>query len=325
MKTEIKGIEAIEEGAEIIKAGGIIAFPTETVYGLGCDALNSEAIKKIFKAKGRPQDNPLIVHFSSTKDMENIAYVTEDAIRLFEIFSPGPLTIVLKKKEILPKEISAGLDTVGIRIPKHYIARKLIEKAGTPIAAPSANTSSRISPTTAKHVFEDMENKIPLIIDGGECEIGIESTVLDLTTDMPTILRPGAITIEMLLEYLPKVKNHIGEIKVAPSPGMKYKHYAPIIDCIMARNIESACKEYDKVTSEGKKVVIIGSSEYIANNERNCISLGETSQEIAKHLYKSLRDAEKIYDLIIIEEFSNKDLEFSIMNRLYKSTQGVII
>lgn len=325
MKTVIKGIEAIKEGADIIKAGGIVAFPTETVYGLGCDALNSDAIKKIFKAKGRPQDNPLIVHFSSIKDMDKIAYVTEEALQLFKIFVPGPLTIVLKKKSILPKEISAGLDTVAVRIPKHYIARKLIEQAGTPIAAPSANTSSRISPTTAQHVFEDMENKVPLIIDGGDCEVGIESTVIDLTTDIPTVLRPGAITLEMLLEYLPKIKNHTGEIKVASSPGMKYKHYAPIIDCVMARNAESACKEYDNATQNGKKVVIIGRNGYIKNDKINFMPLGESSQEIAKNLYKSLRDAEKLFELIIIEEFSNKDLEFSIMNRLNKSTQGVII
>lgn len=325
MITEIKGIEGVDQGAEIIKGGGIVAFATETVYGLGADAFNSKAVRKIFQAKGRPQDNPLIVHLSDTKDIDKVAYATENAIELFKAFSPGPLTIVLKKKSSLPNEITAGLDTVGIRIPKHYVARQLIEKAGTPIAAPSANTSSRISPTTALHVYEDMNGKIPLIIDGGECEVGIESTVLDLTKDTPVILRPGAVTAEMLLGYLPQVKNHMGQIKVAPAPGMKYKHYAPIVDCVLARTALSALNEYHRAISQHKKAVILGRNNYIDRSDVSFIQLGETSQQIAKNLYKTMRDAEKKYDLIIVEEFSNCQLEYSIMNRLIKSTQGVIV
>lgn len=325
MKTEIKGIESINEGAELIKSGGIVAFATETVYGLGADAFNAEAIKKIFIAKGRPQDNPLIVHLSKIEDIDSVAHATEISLKLFKAFSPGPLTIVLKKKENLPSEVTAGLDTVGIRIPKNYIARKLIETSSTPIAAPSANSSTRISPTTADHVFEDMNGRIPLIIDGGDCEIGIESTVLDLTGEVPVILRPGAVTMEMLLQHLPEIKNHTGEIKVAPAPGMKYKHYAPVVDCVLARSSQSAVAEYTRISSQGKKAIILGRKGFIENKDIDFIDLGNGMDEIAKNLYKCMRAAEKEYDLIIIEEFSDKELEYSIMNRLTKSTQGVII
>lgn len=325
MRTEIKGIESIAEGARIIKEGGIVAFATETVYGLGADAFNAQAINKIFVAKGRPQDNPLIVHITKIEDIEKVAYATETAIRLFKAFAPGPLTIVLKKKENLPKAVTAGLDTVGIRIPKNYIARALIEEAGAPIAAPSANSSTRISPTTAKHVYEDMNGKIPLIIDGGDCEIGIESTVLDLTKGIPVILRPGAVTIEMLLEHLSEVKNHTGQVRYALSPGMKYKHYSPVVDCVLARNSTSAIIEYERLLRGGKKAVIMGRKGFVNREDIYFINLGDDIQQIAKNLYKYMREAEKKYDLIIIEEFSDKELGFSIMNRLFKSTQGVII
>ena len=210
-------------------------------------------------------------------------------------------------------------------MPRHYAARALIQKSQTLIAAPSANSSTRISPTTALHVYEDMRGKIPLIIDGGDCAVGIESTVLDLTGNTPQILRPGAVTIEMLLKYLPEVKNFQGEIKTAPSPGMKYKHYAPIVDCVLSRTALSALKEYKRARAEGKKAVIMGRKGYISDKSVDFIDLGQTSEQIARNLYRKMREAEKIYNLIIIEEFSRKDLEYSIMNRLIKSSQGVII
>jgi L-threonylcarbamoyladenylate synthase len=325
MNTRILGEDGIAEAAAIIRSGGIVAFPTETVYGLGADAKNPDAIKKIFAAKGRPQDNPLIVHISRSSQAAEVAYVTEAALRLFDRFSPGPLTIVLKKKAVVPKEVTAGLSTVGIRIPKHDMARKLIDLADTPVAAPSANISSRISPTTAAHVYEDLAGAIPLIIDGGQCEVGIESTVLDMSGDIPTILRPGWITQEMLLEVLPLVQNHKGEIKTAASPGMKYKHYAPTVECALAESAQSALKGYKELAAQGKNPVIIGRKGYVAEDGINFISAGTDAQQFARNIYKLMREAEKKYGFIIIEKFSNADLERSIMNRLEKSTQGVVI
>lgn len=325
METKILGEDGIAQAAEIIKSGGIVAFPTETVYGLGGDATNADAIKSIFEAKGRPQDNPLIVHISDSSGAEQVAYVTEQALRLFDAFSPGPLTIVLKKKAEIPDTVTAGLPTVGVRIPKHEFARRLIALAGVPVAAPSANISSRISPTTAAHVYEDMNGRIPLIIDGGQCDVGIESTVLDMSGDIPTILRPGAVTQEMLLEVLPLVMNHKGEVKIAAAPGMKYKHYAPSVECALAASAESALYAYKKRKEQGGNPVIIGRKGYISDSSAAFISAGETAQDIARNIYRLLRDAEKKYDYIIIERFSDRDLEYSIMNRLQKSTQGVVI
>ena len=323
MKTIIAGIDKIEKAAQLIKDGQIVAFPTETVYGLGANALNPQAVKKIFEAKGRPQDNPLIVHISKWQEAEKFAYTNELSDRLFQAFSPGPITLVLKKKKIINDVITAGLDTVGIRIPAHYIARKLIELSNCPVAAPSANTSSRLSPTRAEDVYEDLQGKIPLIIDGGDCHRN-RKYCNRLDGDIPTILRPGSVTAKMLLEVLDEVKNHTGEVKVASSPGMKYKHYASIVDCVLARSLKSALVEYDRAEKEGKKVVIMGREGYLKDG-RNFISLGKTPEEVARNLYKSLRKAEKEFDLIIIEEFSFDDLEYSIMNRLLKSTQGVIV
>ena len=219
--TKVGGSELIDEGAKILREGGLVAFPTETVYGLGADAFNAEAVKDIFIAKGRPQDNPLIVHFACVEDVKRaVKEIPEVAYKLWERFSPGPLTLVLPKSDELPLVTTAGIQTVGIRIPNHPIALELIKKSGTGIAAPSANTSGRVSPTLAEHVYEDMVGKIPLILDGGQTDVGIESTVLGLTKDVPIVLRPGAVTVEMLIEVLGKVINHKGEVIIAESPGM---------------------------------------------------------------------------------------------------------
>ena len=262
--TKIKGEEALDEAAEIIRGGGLVAFPTETVYGLGADAFNEDAVESIFLAKGRPQDNPLIVHIPSKEWLPRVAKnVPEEAYLLFEKFSPGPLTIVLPKIDQLPLITTAGLQTVGIRIPNHPIARELIRAAGCPVAAPSANVSGRISPTEARHVLEDMDGKIPLILDGGCSDIGIESTVLDLSKEVPVVLRPGAITAEMLSVYLGKVVDFKGKVLIAEAPGMKYRHYAPTCACQAARSPEVAAGEARRRMAEGERVVIIGSTPFI--------------------------------------------------------------
>lgn len=248
--------ENIKTAGEIIKNGGLVAFPTETVYGLGADALNEDAVSKIYKAKGRPSDNPLIVHIAEKEDIiPLVKEVTPKAQALIDAFFPAPLTIILPKSDKIGKTVSGGLGTVGIRMPQNPIARALIKAAGTPIAAPSANTSGLPSPTNAKYVIEDMTGKIDAIIDGGDCEYGIESTVLTLTGETPVILRPGAITKEMLEEVIGKVEiakavtEGMKDGEIAASPGMKYKHYAPKAKIII---VNADKKKYEKFVNSTK-------------------------------------------------------------------------
>ena len=328
MITKIGKNEIIDECAELIKKGEIVAFPTETVYGLGGDAFNEEAVKKIYEAKNRPSDNPFIVHVADIEDIEKAAYLTEEAERIFKAFSPGPITIVLKKKKEIPYCVTAGLDTVGIRIPSHPMAREFLRKCGTPIAAPSANVSKRVSPTSAQYVYEDMNGKIPAIIDGGQCEVGIESTVLSLVGDEPIILRPGAITEEMLIEYLPKVKNHSGKVTIAPAPGMKYRHYSPIVPCVLFSSVDNAINEYEIRLGEGKNPVILADykvCELLNGKNIKCISLGRTGEEIAHNIFDYLRKYEKTNGYIIIQAIKGTGIETGIMNRLIKSSHGKII
>ncbi len=236
MKTQIltTSKEDIEKAGRIIKDGGLVAFPTETVYGLGADALNEKAVRSIFEAKGRPSDNPLIVHIAKKEDIiPLVKEVTPKAQALIDAFFPAPLTVILKKSELVPSVTSGGLDTVAVRMPENETARALIEASGCVIAAPSANTSGLPSPTKAKHVIDDMSGKIDAIIDGGDCKFGVESTVITLAGEVPTILRPGAITKEMIeavigrVELSPAVLSQLGKNETAASPGMKYKHYSP--------------------------------------------------------------------------------------------------
>lgn len=228
--------EDIKTAAAILKNGGVVGIPTETVYGLAADALNPEAVKKIFKAKGRPGDNPLIVHICDFSDIERLGlvrFIPDAAKKLADAFWPGPLTMIMKKSDIIPNEVSAGLDTVAIRFPSHKTAQKIISESGTVLAAPSANISGSPSPTTAAHVMNDMDGKIDAVLDGGASDVGLESTVITLAGDVPRVLRPGGITVEMLREVLGRVDvddavlhKLADNVKVA-SPGMKYKHYAP--------------------------------------------------------------------------------------------------
>ena len=254
-----ENLKLLKKAAEVLKNGGLCAIPTETVYGLGGDALNKEASKKIYEAKGRPSDNPLIVHISDLQELNSlVSSIPECAYKLMDNFWPGPLTIIFPKSDIVPYETTGGLDTVAIRFPSNPIAQRIISLSGVPVAAPSANTSGKPSPTKAKHVFEDLNGKIDVIVDGGECNIGVESTVLDLTSDTPYILRPGGITLEQLREYLPNVKVDKAilsknEITKPKAPGMKYKHYAPKADVVIIeckKEVQESFKEFAEKVAE---------------------------------------------------------------------------
>lgn len=323
-----KGKSAIVHGAKLIRQGEVVAFPTETVYGLGGNALDANCVAKIYEAKGRPSDNPLIVHISKVEDIYPlVAEFSERNKKVVQAFMPGPITLLFPKSELVPASVTAGLNTVGIRMPKNPIAREFIAECGVPIAAPSANASTRVSPTTAEHVFEDMKGRIPLIIDGGECEVGIESTVLDLTGEIPTILRPGAITPEMLLEVIGQVKTHTGEvINTAPAPGMKYKHYAPTVPMVVAKDMQSLLEEYDRQVQNGLKPLALIRGQAVAQiGERNFVNLGDNDFEVCRNIYKDMRNAEKVCDFIVCIHLGNQGLCNSVMNRVMKASGGKIV
>ncbi|HOB64774.1 MAG: threonylcarbamoyl-AMP synthase [Clostridiales bacterium] len=326
METKVGKEELLALGGELIREGFPVAFPTETVYGLGGDAYNEKAVEAIFNAKGRPQDNPLIVHISSPKELEGVAVdVPKAAYKLFEVFSPGPLTLVLKKSPLIPKRTTGGLDTVGVRIPDHPLALGLIKAAARPIAAPSANVSGRVSPTEASHVLEDMKGKIPLILDGGKTRVGIESTVLDLTKDIPVILRPGAVTAGMLAPVLGAVKVFSGEVVVAEAPGMKYKHYSPVCPCVGVNGPQTARAEYEKREGEGLNPVLVASDNLIEKSGiKNAISLGNSPEAAMANLFSALRKAEKKFGYILLEWFEGADY-YPVQNRIKKATGGAVI
>ena len=328
-------MEAIRRGGDILKQGGLVAFPTETVYGLGGDALNPQASMKIYAAKGSPSDNPLIVHIAEFDKLAPIvAEVPEKAKILAEKYWPGPLTMIFPKKDIVPYGTTGGLDTVAVRMPVDPVANCLIHLAGVPIAAPSANTSGRPSPTKAEHVIEDMDGKIEMIIDGGAVGIGVESTIVDVSGEIPTLLRPGAITIEMLRETLgqvdidPVILGPVsGDIK-PKAPGMKYRHYAPKADMILVEGDMDKVVDYineqtKKAEAEGKKVGIICTEEsrdmYQGGN-LEVIGSREHEETVAHNLFAVLRDfdARKV-DCIFSESFSKDQLGQAIMNRLCKA------
>lgn len=347
MKTQIKKIqdneyqkEIIQEAGRILQSGGLVAFPTETVYGLGADALNEEAAKKIYNAKGRPSDNPLIVHIAELSALEKITdYVPENARRIAEKYWPGPLTMIFSKNGTVPYGTTGGLDSVAVRMPGSLIAREIIKAGGGYIAAPSANTSGRPSPTTAQHVAEDMDGKIEMIVDGGSVEIGVESTIVDMTVTPPMILRPGAVTEEMLTEVIGKVVVDAGimdaDSKQAPkAPGMKYRHYAPKAKLTIVEGTESQVVDrINELTaqklSEGLKVGIIGTEETVSQYTKGLVkSIGTRLDDmtIAAHLYGILREFDTAgVDLIYSESFVQKGLGSAIMNRLLKAAGHHII
>ncbi|NLL76265.1 MAG: threonylcarbamoyl-AMP synthase [Clostridiales bacterium] len=330
--------EMLEKAGAIIKAGGLVAFPTETVYGLGGDALNEESSGKIYRAKGRPSDNPLIVHICRLEAMFSIVKKVPDAaMKLAEAFWPGPLTIILNKSEKVPYATTGGLDTVAIRMPEHKVALAFIEASGGYIAAPSANTSGKPSPTLAKYVAEDMDGKIEMIIDGGEVGIGLESTIVDLTEEIPMILRPGYITKEMLERVLGEVKVDAAVLedssgKAPKAPGMKYRHYAPKGKLtIIAGNQEKVVGEINNraamMREKGEKVGIIGTDDTISLYRADSIkSAGrrEDEESIARTLYKMLREFDDenvtvIYSEAFDETSENGGIGQAIMNRLLKA------
>lgn len=306
----------IRKASSIIKSGGLVAFPTETVYGLGANALNPKAVEKIFKAKGRPSDNPLIVHIASKKEVYGLAKeVPKSARKLMDEFWPGPLTIVLKKSKVVPKIITAGLDTVAIRMPNNKIALKLIMESGVPIAAPSANSSTKPSPTSASHVLEDLDGKIDMIINGGSARIGVESTVIDMTSNVPMLLRPGGVSLEKLIECLGKVDVHpVAKGKrykkaIAKSPGMKYRHYSPKAEIILVEGKGKTKKINEIAKSLGKK-----------GRKVAIMKMGKDHGRIAKRLFSTFREMDKKgFDAIIIEGINEKGLGLAVMNRVRKA------
>lgn len=332
--------EGLRQAAEIIKNGGLVAFPTETVYGLGGDALNPQSSRKIYTAKGRPLDNPLIVHICRFEDIRRIVKrLPEHAVKIADAFWPGPLTMILPKSEIVPKETTGGLATVAVRFPSHPVARKLIEYSGGYIAAPSANASGKPSPTQARYVQEDMDGRIEMIVDGGEVGIGLESTIIDLTVEVPRILRPGYITQEMLDEVLGKVEIDVTIIEPdsaqAPkAPGMKYRHYAPAGELVIVEGAPEQVVAYineqaaaDKNRKE--KTGILATNELLEQYRADvvkCIGSRADEEEIARNLFTALREFDdegvtRIYS----ESFSARGLGQAIMNRLLKAAGHRII
>ena len=335
-------IDKVRVAADIIREGGLVAFPTETVYGLGADALNSKAVLALFEAKKRPLDNPPIVHVENVSDVYRLAkQISPKAERLMREFWPGPLTLVFKRSETVPEVTVAGLDTIAIRMPQHKVALALIRESDRPIAAPSANLAGRPSPTSAKHVFDDLNGRIDAILDGGPTRIGVESTVLDLSVDPPQVLRPGGTPLEALRKVLGDVKLHpfVAAEKELPidktrSPGMKHKHYAPNADVIIVEGAISAVvgkvKELaDAYRLNGVKVGVLATDETIAAYRADVVkSLGSRFNlaVIAQNLFRLLRefDAEGV-DVIIAEGVPTEGLGLAVMNRLRKASGYKIV
>lgn len=312
MDTLLLGIsdEEIEKAGKILQSGGLVGMPTETVYGLAADALNGNAVAKIFKAKGRPMDNPLIVHIADFSDIEKynlVEEVPQKAKLLADHFWAGALTIIMKKSEVIPNEVSAGLDTVAIRMPSHPVARELIRKAKSPLAAPSANISGSPSPTTAQHVINDLSGKIDAVIDGGLCEVGLESTVITLATDPPCLLRPGGVTLEQIESVIGKIEvnnavlHKLEENAEAASPGMKYKHYAPKAKVVLLKSDDSAYIKYVNEHS-GKDIAALCCDEDVKLLNVTTFSMGKRKDysQQAHMLFEKLREIDENKNISVV-------------------------
>ena len=350
----------LQEAAGILRAGGLVAFPTETVYGLGGNGLLKEASRSIYAAKGRPSDNPLILHISDMKELEPITReIPHRARTLAEHFWPGPLTMILNKAEIVPLETTGGLSTVAVRMPEHEVARRLIALAGVPVAAPSANTSGRPSPTTAAHVREDLEGKIEAILDGGPSGIGLESTIVDLSGEEPVLLRPGAITAEMLEKALgervlldPALEKPLDPSVHPKAPGMKYRHYAPKAPMViiqgkagtfageeLLRVEEAVDREVDRSLEAGKRTALICSDESLSYYQKRyegplakgqliLRTMGTRSREesIAHNLFSVLREMDEVQaEYIVAEGVNTEAIGYAVMNRMKKAAAQQVI
>ncbi|MDR0357535.1 MAG: threonylcarbamoyl-AMP synthase [Clostridiales Family XIII bacterium] len=317
-----EALRSIRIAAKTIRAGGLVAFPTETVYGLGCDAFNEAAVKKVYAAKGRPSDNPMIVHIARASDVGALTpRITPEFVRLADSFWPGPLTMILKKKECVPDATTGGLDTVAVRLPDHPAALELIRASGCPLAAPSANLSGSPSPTKAEHVIRDLSGKADVILAGSDSRVGIESAVLDLTSDIPTILRPGVLSADVLSEVLGRevvcddalLRDGVSSGAAPKSPGMKYRHYAPKAEMLIVEGSE------DRVRAEINRLKSL--------NERLGAAVGvmlfdeRAYAEAARDFYARLRELDDLgVDLILAGALSDRTgIGFAIMNRMFKS------
>ena len=320
-------------GGQLLRAGGLVAFPTETVYGLGANGLDANAVEKIFEAKGRPGDNPLILHVARKNDVRKLwDSVPETARRLMDAFWPGPLTLVYTKSNLVPDAVTAGLDTVAIRMPEHRTARALIKAADAPVAAPSANLSGKPSPTTARHVMDDMCGKIPLIIDGGPCEYGLESTVLKIGSPC-VILRPGAVTQSMLEAVIGPVELHksllapLAGNEDAASPGMKYKHYAPDAEVIVVTGKPAGIAKrivelYESYTFSGKSCVILATEQtrhFYRGKEYVIIGDRERPKSLCESLFSTLRQQGGRADVLLCEGIPAEEAGLAFMNRLLRA------
>ena len=331
---------AIREAADLIREGKLVGIPTETVYGLGADALNPEAVASIFEAKGRPGDNPLIVHIDDIEELRPLIAVEPSpaARALMAAYWPGPLTLIFPKSDRVPLRTTGGLNTVAVRMPSHPIARALIRAAGCPIAAPSGNRSGRPSPTTAAHMFEDMDGRIPLILDGGACDVGVESTVVDMTGDVPRILRPGGVTREQIAQVCgdcvvdSAVMRPLREDERPRSPGMKYRHYAPagqltIFHGEPERVIEAICETYDQAERDGHRPLILALEGSLARyGDRRRESLGMDAAGMAHVVFGALRNADALgADVILSEAVEAEGIGLAVMNRLGRAAAFHIV
>ena len=323
--------ESLLQAGKLIREGELVAFPTETVYGLGANALDARAVSRIFEAKGRPGDNPLIVHIAEEDQLAPLIQGTpcDMARRLMDAFWPGPLTLIFPKSDQVPMSVTAGLNTVAVRMPSHPAASALIRAAQRPIAAPSANRSGRPSPTLAAHVLEDMDGRIPLILDGGECEVGLESTVVDVTGEAPRILRPGRVTQEMIARMAgdavvdSAVMRPLKEGERPRSPGMKYRHYAPqgqltIVQGTPERVISVIANLYDRALAEGRRPLILALNGHLpAYGDRHTLSLGDDALGMAHAIFSDLRNADALgADVLFSEAVAAEGVGLAVMNRL---------
>ncbi len=331
MQTEIKEItkESLAQAKAIIESGGVVAIPTETVYGLGGNAFDDTAVKKIFEIKGRPNNNPLIAHVHKDYDLSQIVdYEPKYAKKLRKAFPSGPLTLIYPSTNKVSPFVSCGLNTLAVRVPSHEGAQAFLRAVAIPIVAPSANISRHVSPTSAAHVFDDFEGKIPLILDGGECQGGIESTVCDCTGEVPTILRSGLITREMIEEVVGACEEYTPDLskgEKVKSPGVLYKHYAPRCKTMLfsSKNVKNAISAYIAESLENKEVAVLCEEKWIEEFEKvgaKTLNLGKNQAEMATRLYKLLREAERICKLLIVVEPTEKEgIMKGVLNRLQKA------